>query len=67
MATKKTDYAALQRELDEILRGLQHDEVDIDTAVKSYERGMEIVKELEAYLANAENTVTKLQAQFGAR
>lgn len=67
MVNKKTDYAALQRELDDILDRLQHNEVDIDTAVKSYERGMEIVKELEVYLAKAENTVTKLQTQFEAK
>jgi exodeoxyribonuclease VII small subunit len=66
MATKKTDYAELQRELDSILERLQHDEVDIDAAVKSYERGMEIVKELEAHLKAAENKVTKLQARFEA-
>jgi exodeoxyribonuclease VII small subunit len=64
MATKKTDYAALQRELDEILSRLQSDDVDIDVAVGAYERGMEIVKELEVYLAAAENKVTKLQARF---
>jgi exodeoxyribonuclease VII small subunit len=64
MATKKTDYAALQRELDEILSRLQSDDVDIDVAVGAYERGMEIVKELEVYLAVAENKVTKLQARF---
>lgn len=67
MATKKIDYAALQRELDEILERLQHDEVDIDAAVKSYERGMQIVSELELYLAAAENKVTKLQATFEAK
>jgi exodeoxyribonuclease VII small subunit len=64
MATKKIDYAELQRELDDILERLQRDEVDIDAATKSYERGMEIVKELEMHLAAAENKVTKLQAKF---
>jgi exodeoxyribonuclease VII small subunit len=54
----------LQTELDEILSKMQHDELDIDEAVKSYERGMEIIKQLESYLSKAENTVTKLQAKF---
>lgn len=61
---EKVDYKALQAELDQILDKLQNDELDIDGAVGSYERGMEIVKQLEAYLKDAENTVTKLQAKF---
>lgn len=66
MAEKKTDYRALQQELDEILAKMQHEELDIEAAVKSYERGMVIVKELEAHLGAAENTVTKLKAKFEA-
>lgn len=58
------DYKALQQELDTILSKLQHSELDIDEAVKAYERGMELVKELEMYLSKAENTVTKLKARF---
>ena len=64
MTDKKTDYRALQQELDVLLAKMQHDEVDIETAVQSYERGMVIVKELETHLKQAENTVTKLKAKF---
>lgn len=60
----KTDYRALHTELDTILDKLQAAEFDIDDAIKSYERGMEIVLELERYLKQAENKVTKLQAKF---
>lgn len=58
------DYKALQTELDGILDKLQNAEFDIDEAIKSYERGMEIITQLEAYLKQAENKVTKLQTKF---
>jgi exodeoxyribonuclease VII small subunit len=62
MATKKTDYRTLSQELDTILARLQSGELSIDEAMPAYERGMKLVKELEAYLQDAENRITKLQA-----
>jgi len=62
MATKKTDYRTLSEELDGILSRLQSGELNIDEAMPAYERGMKLVKELEAYLKNAENRITELQA-----
>ena len=62
--TKQLDYKALQAELDDIMRSLQHEDIDVDVAAKGYERGMEIVAQLEAYLKTAENKVQKLRAQF---
>ncbi len=62
--TRTIDYVKLSKELDTILSVLQSAELDIDEAVKQYERGMEIVKQLEAYLKTAENRVTKIKAGF---
>jgi len=65
MATKKNvDYKTLQAELDGILERLQHGEPDIDEATEGYERGMQLITELEAYIKDAENKVTKLQAKL---
>ena len=64
MSTKDFDYQALSRELDEILETLQTADLDIDEAVKSYERGMTIVKQLEAYLKTAQNKVIKVKTDF---
>lgn len=66
MAAKKTDYKALNRELDELLAKLQDDELDVDEAVALYERGIAITSELEEYLKNAENTVAKIKADFSS-
>jgi exodeoxyribonuclease VII small subunit len=66
MTTKKIDYQGLSSELDDIVLALQQDELDVDEAMKKYERGLVLVKELETYLKSAENTITKLQAQHKA-
>jgi exodeoxyribonuclease VII small subunit len=63
----KTDYQALSNELDTVLVKLQGGDLDVDEAVSLYERGMEIAKELEAYLKDAENKVTKVKASWEAR
>lgn len=55
-------YAQLSEELDRVMADLEGGELDIDEAVKRYERGLTIVRELEAYLKDAENKVTELKA-----
>lgn len=61
---KEINYRELSTELDEILGKLQSGDLDIDEALKLYERGMVIVKDLESYLKDAENKVTKIKASF---
>lgn len=67
MTAGKTDYRVLSAELDDVLARLQSAELDVDEAVRAYERGMEIAKELEAYLKDAENKVKKVKADWEAR
>lgn len=57
-------YEQLKTELDTILAELQRDDLDIDQALKHYERGLKLVKQLEQYLKTAENKVTELKAAF---
>jgi len=64
MANQQASYQEMANELNDILLELQAEDLDIDTAVKQYERGLELVRELEAYLKSAENTVSKLKAKF---
>lgn len=59
----KSDYQTLQAELDEILAELQRDDLDVDTALKHYQRGLELTKKIEQYLKTAENKITRLQAK----
>lgn len=66
MAEKKVNYQGLSAELEAILSELQSGELDIDEAVKKYQRGMEIVQELQKYLKEAENKVKKVKADFSS-
>jgi len=64
MASKDISYQELKSELDVILGKLQSGDLDIDEAVKAYERGMELFKELEKYLKEAENKITKIKESY---
>ena len=57
-------YQQLSQELDDLMLSLESGELDIDEAVKRYERGLTIVKQLEEHLNTAENTVKRLRSQF---
>lgn len=63
---KEIDYQALNAELSEILAKLQSEDLSVDEALKGYERGIAITKELEKYLKTAENKVTKIRAAHDA-
>ncbi len=58
------NYEQLKTELDFILLELQREDMDVDLALKHYERGLELVKELETYLKTAENKITELKVKF---
>ena len=60
--TKQIDYQALKAELDTVLDELQLPDTDIDAVLKGYQRGLELVSQLENYLKTAENQITKLPA-----
>lgn len=52
--TKKSDgeqtYQQLKQELEQILEQLQHQDTDVDKAIKLHKQGQETVKKLEQYL-----------------
>lgn len=62
--TKAVNYKALRAELEDIMHQLDDDQLDVDEVTKLYQRGMEIVKQLEDYLKTAENKVKKVKADF---
>lgn len=66
MADKKSPvtYESLKSELDDVLFDLQRDDLDVDTAVERYQRGLELVKELEAYLSSAETKIHELKLKL---
>jgi exodeoxyribonuclease VII small subunit len=65
-ASDLPNYQVLNDELETILADLQRDDTDVDTAMKQYERGLELIQQLERHLKNAENTVVELKAKFSS-
>lgn len=66
MAKSKDDinYQELKNELDGIMLSLQQDDLDVDKALEYYQRGLELVQKLEAYLKDAENKIVEIKAKF---
>ena len=60
------DYQTLQAELDTVMAELQREDLDVDAALKHYQRGLELVEQLQQYLETAENKVIELKAKFNA-
>lgn len=58
------NYRELNQELSTILDQLDSHGLDIDEALRLYERGQAIAKQLEGYLKEAENKVAKVKAQW---
>lgn len=65
-SAKNPDYDAMSKELEVILVELQRHDVSVDTALKHYERGLELVQALGMYLETAELKVQELKANFAA-
>jgi exodeoxyribonuclease VII small subunit len=59
---KTLTYKELSEELEKVMGDLERGDLDIDEAVKCYERGLQLVRELEDLLKAAENKVTQLKA-----
>jgi len=59
-------YQALKDELETVMAELQREDLDVDVALKHYQRGLELVRQLEQYLETAENKVIELKAKFSA-
>ncbi len=64
MSKAQPTYQELKTELDGVMAELQRDDLDVDTALKHYERGLELVAALETYLKTAETKVKKLKTAF---
>jgi len=59
MAKEATDYRSMMAELQQLLADMQDDSLDVDEALKKYERGQQLITQLTKYLETAENKITK--------
>jgi exodeoxyribonuclease VII small subunit len=58
------NYEDLKLELDNVMLELQSEDIDVDKALVNYQRGLELVKDIEAYLKTAENKVIELKSKY---
>jgi exodeoxyribonuclease VII small subunit len=54
-------YKELQTELDTLMMKLQDDELDVDTAITTYEQASKIITQLQKHLKTAENKLNKVK------
>lgn len=65
MSDKKQDYQTLSARLDEVLEAMQAPDITVDESVALYKEGSALVDSLQKYLKDAENRITKLNANNG--
>ena len=59
--TTQLSYAQLMLELNELVGQLETPDIDVDEAIKLYERGLELTKQLDSYLTEREHTLSSLK------
>lgn len=64
MAKVSKNYRQLKDELDQIVADLDSVDLDVEEALKLYDKGQVVIKELEEYLKTAENRVEELKAKL---
>ena len=63
---KQFDYGNKMKALEDLIAQAEHDELDVDDAIATFEDGMKLVNEIEDYLKTAENKITKIKKQFAS-
>jgi exodeoxyribonuclease VII small subunit len=66
-SSSKRSYNQMKAELDIIMQKLQDDSLDIDEALKLYEKGHILVESMEKYLEKAQNTIKKIKTNPSAK
>jgi exodeoxyribonuclease VII small subunit len=61
---KSPTYQELRGQLDDVVLKLQDPEADIDEALKLYEQGLSLTKQIEQYLRQAELRVSNIRAEY---
>lgn len=60
---KKRSYQDMMNELELLLAAMQSSDIAVDEALEKYERGQQLIRELDMYLETAENTITKRKVE----
>jgi len=57
---KKIDFESSLKELESIVEKLEDDDINLEDSVKSFEKGINLVKQCQEQLQNAELKIKKL-------
>lgn len=63
----KPNYKQLRDELDSVLAELQREDLDVDQALAHYQRGLELIQQLEKQLSVADNKVRDIKGKFDTK
>lgn len=58
----KHSYEEMNSELEAIIQSLQSSDLDLDEALKKYERAQLLITDLEKYLSEVKNKVKEIKA-----
>lgn len=61
---KKESISEGFKELEDITQWFEREDVDLEEALKKFERGLELVKTLKTYLQKVEHRVIDIKKQF---
>jgi len=64
--TKPKSYQQMQNQLNQLVDSLRAKNEDIDTSMKKYQEASELIKEMEAYLKDAENKLINIKKDFSS-
>lgn len=64
MSDSNKDFSKGFKELDEIVDWFDQDDIDLNEALKKFERGMELSEQLRKQLGEAKNKVETIKKKF---
>jgi len=67
MIEEKINFTKAYQEIEEINEWFQNEDIDLEEALKKYERGMELIKKCKERLNEAENKFEEIQQKYGGK
>jgi exodeoxyribonuclease VII small subunit len=64
MSEEKFTFTKAYKEIEEINEWFQREDIDLDEALKKYERGMELIKKCKERLRQAENKFEEIKKKY---
>lgn len=64
--SQSQDFTSKLKELEEITKWFEAEDLDLDEALVKFERGMALVTELKEHLGKVQNQVEKIKQKFNA-